>query len=261
MKTIRIAAIAALVGAITMAPTELLPTFAGLSASSASGALSITTNQFRAVAGVNSAATTAAAYALPTFTAGCTRARNTSGSTASGATTIGIATSTTGYQVGMVITAPVAGIQVGTKILTIKATNPRNITISLPTTAIIAGGTAITGNGCWQQYFNVNNIQTLNLVSFGISQVVSSSGVDTITLQRCAGTWTEATGVCSGAITTIVTTTMGGTSAVTTVPVALVATTGTVRLRALATINGIISTISISVRAGTDTRAATTTNS
>ena len=261
MRNLRLVAVAALVGAITMAPTELLPSFAVVKASSASGSHSIATAQFQAVAGATSAATTTAAYALPTFTAGCTQARSSSGSTASGATTIVIATSTTGYQVGMVITAPVAGIQVGTKILTIKATAPRNITISLPTTAIIATGTAITGNGCWQQYFNVNNIKPLALVSFGISQVVSSSGVDTITLQRCAGTWTEATGICSGAITTIVTTTMGGTSAVTTVPVALVANTGTVRLRALATIDGITSTISISVRAGTDTRAATVTNS
>lgn len=261
MRTIRFAAIAALVGAITMAPTELRSAEAVATARTLSTTTSVSTTTFGAVAGATSAATTAAAYVLPTFTAACTQARSTSGSTASGSTTIGIATSTTGYQVGMVVTAPVAGIQAGSKIVSIKATNPRNIVISLATTAIIAINTSITGNGCWQQYFNVNNTKPLNLVSFGISQTVSSSGSDTITLQRCAGTWTEATGVCSGAITTIVTTTVGGTSAITNVPVALTATTGTARLRALATINGITSTISVSVRGASDLRAPIETNS
>ncbi len=244
-----------------MAPTELGSAEAVSSAKAIASSMSVNTAKFAAVAGATSAATTATAYVLPTFTASCTQARSSSGSTASGATTINIATSTVGYQVGMVITAAVAGIQVGTKILTIKATAPRNITISKPTTAIIASGTSITGNGCWQQYFNVNNIQARALVSFAIAQTVTSTGSDTITLQRCTGTWTEATGACSAGLTTIVTTTVGATSADITVPVALVASTGTARLRALATINGITSTITVKVRRVSDVAAGATTNS
>ncbi len=244
-----------------MAPTELGSAEAVVTAKATAASMSVGTTQFAAVAGATSASTTAAAYLLPTFTAGCVQARNTSGIISSGSTTIGIATSTTGYIVGMVVTAGVAGIQTGSKIVSIKATAPRNIVISLATTASIANGTAITGSGCWQQYFNVNNIKPLALVSFGISQAVTSSGTDTITLQKCAGTWTESTGVCSGAITTIVTTTVGVTSAVFTVATALAASTGTARLRALATIDGITSTISINVRAGTDLRAPITSNS
>lgn len=261
MRIIRLATIAALVGAITMAPTELGSAEAVVTAKATATSMSVSTTQFAAVAGATSASTTAAAYLLPTFTAACVQARNTSGIISSGSTTIGIATSTTGYIVGMVVTAGVAGIQTGSKIVSIKATAPRNIVISLATTASIASGEAITGSGCWQQYFNVNNTKAKALLSFGIAQQVSSTGTDTITLQRCAGTWTEATGVCSGAITTIVTTTVGATSADITVPVALVASTGTVRLRALATINGITSTITIKIRRVTDVAAGVATNS
>jgi hypothetical protein len=151
-----------------------------------------------------------------------------------------------------------AGIP-ATALITAINTGAKTITISVATTANISNNTAISGAGCWNQYFNVNNIQTTALNSFGIQQSFTSISPDTITMQRCSGTWTESTGACSGAITTIVSGTT--TSAVTTVPTALAASTGTTRLRLLSTKSGVSVSISVSIRLATDVTAGTTTNS
>lgn len=256
MKNINLALVAVLVGALGLAPTELLPAQAATTAITSGSVLDVTTKQFGAVAGSSPAATATSSYALSTFTSGCSFSNLTSGSTGSGSFTINM-TSVTGYVVGMVVSA--TGIPAGAVINSIKATPVRNIVISLATTATIGNNTAIVAGGCFQKFFSVNNIRNTNLNTFGIQQIFSSISPATITLQRCAGTWTEATGACSGAITTIVT--GSSTSLVITVPIALVASTGTVRLRALASKSGVTATISVTVRRATDVSAGVTTNS
>ena len=255
MKTNRLALVAVLVGAIGLAPTELPSAHAGVSASSTSSVLQASTKKYAAVAGSSSAATATSAYAVPAFTTSCTVSNQTTGSNNSPRTTINMA-SVTGYVVGMKPSA--TGIP-ATALITSINTGAKTITISIATTSNISNNTVITGAGCWQQYFSVNNIQATALSSFGVQQSFSSISPDTITMQRCSGTWTEPTGACSGTITTIVS--GSSTSAVTTVPVALAASTGTSRLRLLATKSGVSVTISVAVRLATDVAAGTTTNS
>ena len=259
MKTVHLAFIAVLVGAIGLAPTELRSAEAATTAQTNPAAMSVSTKAYGAVAGSSSAATATSAYVLPTFTAGCTGTTTSSANTAIGATTITIGNNAaTGIVVGMIVSGP-AGIPAGTKILTFKATNPKNITISNAVTIAFNTGTALNAAGCWQQYFSVNNIRNTALNSFGIQQVFTSISPETITVQRCSLIWTEATGACSGTITTIVTGSV--TSAVTTAAIALAASTGTARLRALATTSGVTATISVLIRRATDVAAGTTSNS
>jgi len=256
MKTGNLTLIAVLVGAIALAPTGLSLAQAAVSASSSNSSTQVSINSYAAVAGSSPSATAAAAYSIPAFTTSCTVSNRTLGSNNSPRTTIGMS-SVTGYVVGM---RPIAtGIPAGALITSIKATFPRNIVISIATTSNISNNTAITGAGCWNQYFNVNNTQSTSLNSLGIQQIFSSISPGTITMQRCAGTWTESTGACSGSITTIVTST--STSAVTTVPTALTALTGTTRLRLLASKSGVNVTISVAIRLAIDVTAGTTTNS
>ena len=240
-----------------MAPTELGSAEAVVTARALTSSMSLGTKSFAAVAGANSAATTAAAFAL-TAAATCTAAQATTGSTASGSTTINMA-SVSGFVVGMVVTGS-GRIPAGAKVISIKTSATRNIVISAATSGgAIGNGTTLTGTGC-QKYFNVNNIKPVALTSFGISQTVNTTSGNTITLQSCSGTWTEAIGNCSGTIANIITTATGS-SAVTNVPIPLVATTGTVRMRALYTVGSVKTTISVAVRRINDVAAGVTTNS
>ena len=255
MKTTHLIVVGALVGAIGLAPTKLPLAQAAATAVASTSALNVTTNRYGAVAGINNLATTTAAYALPAFTSSCSISNTTQLITAIGATTIRL-TNTTGFVVGMAVSA--AGITPGAIINTINA-SPKAIVISIATTASIPSGTTISVGSCWQSYFSVNNIQNTALLSFGIQQTFSSISPETISMQSCAGTWTEATGACTGAITTIVSGSV--TSAITTVPIALVASTGTARLRVSSTTSPVSVTISVFVRRVTDVVAGTTTNS
>ena len=255
MKMKSLTLVAALVGAIGVAPTGLPTALAATTARASASTLNVSTNQYGAVAGSSPSANTPSAYAVPAFTTSCTVSNTTTGSNNSPRTTINMG-SVTGYVVGM---RPIATGIPGSALITAINTGSKTITISIATTAAIPNNTAIIGAGCWQQYFNVNNIQNTTLQSFGVQQSFTSISPDTITMQRCSGTWTESTGACSGTITTIVTGT--STSAVTTVPVALAATTGNTRLRLAATKSGVSVTISISIRLNTDIAAGQTTNS
>ncbi len=255
MKTNRLALVAVLVGAIGLAPTGLPRAQAGVSATSTSSVLQAPTQKYAAVAGASPSATATSAYAIPAFTTSCSVSNVTTGSNNSPRTTINMG-SVTGYVVGMKPSA--TGIP-ATALITSINTGAKTITVSVATTANISNNTAITGAGCWQQYFSVNNIQATALSSFGVQQSFSSISPDTITMRRCSGTWTESTGACSGSITTIVSGT--ATSAITTASIALSASTGTARLRLLATKSGISVTISVAIRLATDIAAGTTTNS
>lgn len=256
MKTTRLLLVAVLVGAMGLAPTKLPHAQAAAIATTSDSTLNVSTAQYGAVAGASPSATTAAAYLLPAFTTSCSFSNNTQGSTASGSTTINMA-AVTGYVVGMRVTG--TGIASGALINSIKASAPRNIVISIATTATIGAGSAISAAGCFQSYFSVNNIQNTALTSFGIQQSFSSISPQTLTMQRCSGTWNEANGACSGTITVIVS--GSSTSAVTTVPLALAANTGTARLRVLSTTSAVSVTISVQIRRAIDVAAGTTTNS
>ena len=265
MRSVRLVAIAALVGAITMAPTELRSADAVSSAkaTSASGTTSVTTVTYGAVAtGSANVSTGSSSFVLPALSAGsCNQGNNTSGVTATGATTIKMV-AVTGFIIGMVVTGS-NRIPANTTITSIVSTGSGspNIVISNATvTNTIPNNTVLTGTGC-QRFFSVNNIRALNLKSFGISQTVTAGSAGNMLLQACNGTWTEATGICSGTASTIVTTAAGASSAITTyTPPSTFSASSTIRLRAIATVRSVTSTISISVRAATDLRTALNSN-
>lgn len=257
MKNIKLVLIASVVGAISMAPTQLLPATAAILGSATSPAQSVSSGNYRAVAGATSAATAAAAFVATPTTSICSFTKSTTGNTASGSPTIRLA-NVTSLVVGMVISTT-TGIAAGTKVTAINV-GTATVTITPNTNASIGNNTSLTFSGCYQSYFNVNNIGTLGLISYQMSQVVSTTtaGVN-VTLQACSAAWTEATGVCSGTITSLVTLN-GATSLGQTFTAALAASGGTVRLRALGNTSGQSSTISINV-ARVNVRAAITTNS
>ena len=255
MKTRNLALVAVLVGAIAVAPTGLSLAQAAVTATSSASSTQVTTNKYAAVAGSSPSATAASAYSVPAFVSSCSVSNVTTGSNNSPKTVLNMS-AVTGYVVGM---RPIATGIPATALITAINTGTKTITISVATTANISNNTAITGAGCWNQYFSVNNTQTTALNSFGIQQTFTSISPDTITMQRCSGTWTESTGACSGTITTIVSGTT--TSAITTVPTALAASTGTTRLRLLSTKSGVSVSVSVAIRLATDVTAGTTTNS
>ncbi|MDO8645732.1 MAG: hypothetical protein Q7R42_04015 [Candidatus Planktophila sp.] len=257
MKKIKLALIAAVVGAMSLAPTQLLPAAAAILGSAVSPSQSVSTGNYGAVAGASSAATATSAFVVDTMVSSCSFNQSTVNSnTPNNSSTISLV-AVTNLAVGMIISTT-TGIAAGTKVTAIN-TGTRVITITPNTTAQIGKSVALTFSGCYQKYFNVNNIRSIALSSFQIQQTVNTTAPDSVTLQSCAGTWTEATGACTGAITNIVVTN-SGTSAFTTVTGALAATTGTVRLRALSNTSGRTSTISINI-ARVNLRAAITTNS
>ncbi len=255
MKRRNLALIGVLVGAMGLAPTGLSLAQAGVSASSTNSSTQVSTNRYAAVAGSSPSATAPAAYSVPAFTTSCAVSNQTTGANNFPKTVLNMS-SITGYVVGM---RPIATGIPGAALITAINVAGKTITISIATTANISNKTDITGAGCWNQYFNVNNTQTTALNSFGIQQSFSSISPEIITMQSCSGTWTESTGACSGTITTIVTSST--TSAITTVPTALAALTGTTRLRLLSTKSGVSVSISVAIRLATDITAGTTTNS
>ena len=257
MKKMKLALIAAVVGAISLAPTQLLPAAAAILGSAVSPSLSVSTGDFGAVAGASSAATATSAFVVDTMVSSCSFSQTTPNAfTSTNSSTITLL-AVTNLAVGMIISTT-TGIAAGTKVTAINTTT-KVITITPNTTAQLAKSVTLTFSGCYQKYFNVNNIRSIALASFQISQTVNTTAPDSITLQSCSLIWTEATGACSGTITNIVVTN-SGTSAFTTVTGALAATSGTVRLRALCNTSGCTSTVSINI-ARVNLRAAITTNS
>lgn len=258
MKTRNLALVAVLVGAIGLAPTGLSLAQAAVTATSSASSTQVVTKKYAAVAGSSLSATATSAYSVPAFTTSCAVSNVTTGANNSPKTVLNMS-AVTGYVVGM---RPIATGIPGTALITAINTGTKTITISVATTSNISNNTSITGAGCWNQYFSVNNIQTTALNSFGIQQNFSSISPDTITMQRCAGTWTESTGACTGAVTTITTIVASSTnSAITTVPIALAASTGTTRLRLLSTKSGVSVSISVFVRLATDVTAGSPSNS
>jgi hypothetical protein len=254
----RAISIAALVGAISLSPTGLLPADALTLARASSGTLSITSAANSVVAGANSSATAASAYASSPSVSTCTIS-TTLNAKSTHPTSLITLTSVANLYVGTVVNT-MPGISAGTVITAINS-GTKVITISPGITSTINKNTTITFPGCYQSFFSVNNKGGIQVNSFGISQSVNTTSPNSMTFQSCSTTWTEATGLCpSGTITSIVATT-SGTSAVTQVSKVLAAVTGTMRLRVLTNTTGRTSTISTTIASNVNFRAGTVTNS
>ncbi|CAN2190772.1 hypothetical protein MCERE85_00522 [Candidatus Nanopelagicaceae bacterium] len=254
----RTVSIAALVGAISLSPTGLLPADALTLGRATSGSLSIASASNKVVAGLDSSASATGTYATSPSVSTCTISTTLAAKATFPTSSITLA-SVANLYVGTVINT-MTGITSGTTITAIN-TGTKVISISPGIASTINNNTAIAFNGCYQTFFSVNNKGAIQVNSFGISQSVTTSSPDSISLQSCSTTWTEATGLCpSGTITTIITTT-SGTSAVTQVAKVLAATTGTMRLRALSNTPSRTSTVSITIASNSNFRAGITTNS
>ena len=108
-------------------------------------------------------------------------------------------------------------------------------------------------------YFTLKNTGDITINSMSINQTGTAlSGGDTITWSTCGGTWNESSGTCTGAPTSILTTTSSSGAqqlALTLVPGAWA------RVQAVSTPAGASATLNISVSVSTsDLRAATSSN-
>jgi hypothetical protein len=153
--------------------------------------------------------------------------------------------------------------------------NPGSNSISLivSNTILLASGPNTSPNGTtltfrlgvctYDQYLSINNRGLTDLASFTVFATSTSTSGNSIALQACVGgTWSEATGICSGAISTLTTTIGAGTGA-NSPQTALVSISlaqgATLRLRALSTESG--ASLSVAVRvAQVNLRASTSTN-
>jgi len=253
----RSAFITALMGVISLSPIALLPAQAAVLGQAVSGSQTVSTAVSSVIAGVNSSASTAAAYLVSPSQSTCSASTKVKGRTTSPATALPL-DSVAGIEIGMVISTT-TGIAAGTRVVGINVAT-RTITISPATTATINNNANLSFSGCYQSFFSVNNKGEIAVTSFGISQSVSTAAPYSITLQSCSGSWNEGTGSCSGSVTNIVET-VSGSSAVIQVNTALAEGSGTVRLRALCNTNSQESTISITINSATNFRAGITSHS
>ena len=108
-------------------------------------------------------------------------------------------------------------------------------------------------------YFTLKNTGDITINSMSINQTGTAlSGGDTITWSTCGGTWNESSGTCSGAPTSILTTTSSSGAQ----QLALTLAPGAwVRVQTVSTSASASATLNISVSVSTsDLRAATNTN-
>ena len=250
--------IAALVGAISLSPTGLLPADALTLARASSSTLSLNTAINTVVAGASSSASTQAAYATSPSVSTCTISTTLSTKAKFPNSTVSL-TSVSGLFVGTEVDV-IPGITSGTVITAIN-TGSNVITISPGITADIAKDEVITFKGCFQSFFSVNNKGGIRVNSFGISQSVTTSAPNSMVIESCSTTWTESTGDCpSGTITTILSTS-SGTSGIAQVSRILLAVTGTTRLRSYTLVPNRTATISITIQSNLNFRSGITTHS
>ncbi len=111
---------------------------------------------------------------------------------------------------------------------------------------ILTFNTAPVCTDSYSEFFSLNNTGTIDVLKVAITTSSPS-----MTIQSCSGTWSEAARTCSGTINSITP------SAVS--QALPVAAGGTVRLRAVSSVAGATTTISVAVSTS-DLRAATNTN-
>ena len=96
----------------------------------------------------------------------------------------------------------------GTWALVPVATN----TATGPLAAYSMSGIARSTSATQGTYFSIRNLGTLQTISMLISQTTTGTGNYTVPVQYCTGSWTETTGACSGAVTTVFTNTNASTN-------------------------------------------------
>ena len=245
-----------LISIFLLTPIAVISAEAASLARAVSGSVSLTTAATSVVAGLNSNATTAAAHVASPNLATCFASGQVATKAKSGDSEFDLS-SVTGIAIGMVITT-IPGLTAGTRVTSVNVVS-KKIGISSAVTSDIVKNTNLSFSGCFNTFFSVNNNGGIEVSSFGISQAVSTSAPDSITLQSCSGAWNEVSGACTGVITSHLAT-VSGTSSVIQVPIGLSAVNGSVRLRALCNTNLKSTTISITIDSTINFRSATITN-
>ena len=257
-RNFRLATVAALVGAISLAPTELRSADAVVSARSVPTSISVTAGTAKVVAGLTSGATATGPLALSGITTSSCSASTTVTAKVTAAQTIFVA-SATGISIGNIITAAGGGISASTRV-----TGITGLTITLSANVTLAKNDPVAFQGCFQQFFSVNNIGSIALVAFSVSQTSASASPTGISIQKCSGTWVGGSiATCSGgSITTLFTNSDGGsaTSAFTSISGTFPTGAEAKQLRAVCDRSGQTTQINVRVSTGTDLRASVTTN-
>lgn len=257
MRNIRLATVAALVGAITMAPTELRSADALISARALTASTSVAAGTAGVVAGLTSGATATGALTLSAITTSSCAASTTATAKVTSSTSITVA-SVSGISIGNLITAA-TGISAGTRVTNISGT-----TLTLSASISVAKDSAVNFSGCFQQFFSVNNIGTIGLLSFTISQTSSSTSPTGISVQSCSGTWLEgSSSTCSlGSISTLFTNSAGASATSSYVTLSGTFPTGAQarRLRVVCDRSGQSTLINVRVSTATNLRAGVVTN-
>ncbi len=257
--TVRSIVVFSIAGAIIIAPASLVSAHAAAKARSVSSALSVNSGTARVIVGTSSGSVGTLAHTINATTSSCSFSSTLTAKGKIGDTVLSLTTST-GLLVGM--SAVATGIPSGAFITVISGLD---VTLSQALTAEIAKtGPSISFLGCHQRYFYANNIGTITVSNFALQQTVSGSVPGGFQIQKCSGTWTEATGACSGIITNILSTS-SGTSSIIDVGVGLTFENGglsdSVKLRAVTTKAGQSTSITSVVKNVSHLRAGITSNS
>jgi len=256
-RNFRLAAVAALVGAISLAPTELRSADAVVSARAIPTSISVTAGTAKVVAGLTSGATATGTLTLSAITTSSCSASTTVTAKATSTTSIKVSSSS-GISVGNLITAA-SGISAGTRVTVISGTD-----LTLSANVTLAKDSLVNFQGCFQQFFSVNNIGSIALVAFSISQTSASASPTGISIQRCSGTWMgESSAMCSGGTISTLFTNFAGplaTSAFTSISGTFPTGAQAKQLRAVCDRSGQTTQINVRVSTATDLRAGITTN-
>jgi hypothetical protein len=257
--TVRSIVVFSVAGTIIFAPATLVSVNAAAKAKTNSSALSINSGTARVIVGSTSGSTGSAAHTINSTISACSFSSTLSSKAKVGDTVLSMS-STSGLLVGMSAVEP--GIPSGAFITNIAGPN---VTISQALTAVIdKTGSTVSFLGCHQQFFSANNLGSITVTNFSIQQTVTGTVPGGFQIQKCSGAWTESTGACSGTITNILSTSTG-TSLVTDSGLGLVSqnagSTDTVRLRAVTTKAGQVTSISSVVKNASHLRSGITSNS
>jgi hypothetical protein len=257
--TLRRIVVFSLVGAIIFAPATLVSVHAAAKARSISAALSVNSGTARVIVGEFPGSTGTSAHTINATVSSCSFSSTLSAKAKSGDSVLKVNTAT-GLLLGM--TAVQTGIPAGAYITAVSGVN---ISISQPLTADIdKNDLSVAFQGCHQEFFSANNLGSITVTNFSLQQSVSGTVPGGFQIQKCSGSWTEATGACSGAITNILSTT-SGTSLITDSGIGLVfqngGSTDTVRLRAVTTKAGQSTSVTSVVKNASHLRAGIITNS
>ena len=257
-RNFRLAAVAALVGAISLAPTELRSADAVVSARAIPTSISVTAGTAKVVAGLTSGATATGPLTLSAITTSSCSASTTVTAKVTAAQTIFVA-SATGISIGNIITAAGGGVPANTRV-----TGITGLTLTLSANVTLAKNDPVAFQGCFQQFFSVNNIGSIALLAFSISQTSASASPTGISIQRCSGTWMGgSSAMCSGGTISTLFTNFAGplaTSAFTSISGTFPTGAQAKQLRAVCDRSGQTTQINVRVSTATDLRAGITTN-